>query len=201
VTIRVVPEVRSFLTDSRWYVVRNMILLLRAANDRSTLPDIRKLAQHPDLRVRLEAMKTLFALDPSVPRSLLENAINDRDRKAAETAISLVGSYGIREGIDPLLRILERSDYLGARRAVRVRAIKALGELGDPAVLERLDPFFSDPFLPWPSKSERRAAYESLAGYPADAREPFVARGLLSRDSEIRGICGRIAGGRQGEER
>ena len=188
----VVPEVRGFLTDSRWYVVRNMILLLRAANDRTSLADIRRLSQHPDLRVRLEAIKSLFALDPSVPQTLLENAINDRDPKLAESAIALVGSYGIREGVEPLLNILGRSDRLGMRRALRLRAIKSLGELGDPAALPRLEKFFTDSILPWPSRAERRAAWESLAGYPAAARAEIVERGLQSRDRFIRQTCEKL---------
>ena len=188
----VVPEVRGFLSDSRWYVVRNMILLLRAANDRTSLADIRRLAQHPDLRVRLEAIKSLFALDPSVPQTLLENAINDRDPKAAESAIALVGSYGIREGVGPLLKIVEKPDPFGVHRTIRLRAIKALGELGDPSALPRLARFFSDSFLPWPSRVERRAAYESLAGYPPAARLELIERGLQSRDRETRAICARL---------
>jgi len=195
----VVPDVRSFLNDSRWYVVRNMILVLRAANDRSSLPDMRRLAQHPDLRVRLEAIKTLLVLDPSVPRTLLENAINDRDPKLAESAIALVGSYGIREGVEPLLKILERADVFGGRRAVRIRAIKALGELGEPSALSRLQRFLRDSFLPWPNIQERRAAFESLTGYPSSAREPFVERGLRSRDPEIRAICEKVAAAKSAE--
>ena len=44
-------------------------------------------------------------------------------------------------------------------------------------------------------KVERRAAYESLASYPADAREPYVQRGVASRDAAIRAICGKVTHG------
>ena len=62
---------------------RNMIVLLRSVNDRTSLPEIRRCSEHPDLRVRLEAIKTLLALEPSVPRALLEQAIKDPDPKMA----------------------------------------------------------------------------------------------------------------------
>ena len=189
----VVPVAAAFLGDARWFVVRNMILVLRAVGDRTSLPQIRRCAHHPDLRVRLEAIKTLLAFDSSVPSSLLDEAINDPDPKLAETAITLVASYGIREGVGPLLKILDGRDVLGAKRVLRMRAIKALGELADEAALPRLERFFRDPFLPWPSKEERRAVYESLAAYPADARRKFVELGLSSRDPHIRSICERLA--------
>ena len=188
----IVPHVRSFLDDSRWYVVRNMILVLRATKDTTSLPDLRRLAQHRDLRVRLEAIKSLFTLDPSVDRAILENAITDRDPKMAESAIALVGSYGIREGIDPLLNLLKGPDMFGSRRMLRIRAVKALGELGEPSTLSELERFFKDSFLPWPNRAERRAAYESLSGYPREAREAIVERGLTSRDAEIRATCEKL---------
>jgi HEAT repeat protein len=190
----IVAEVIRFLDDERWYVVRNMILLLRSVNDRTSLPDIRRLAQHGDLRVRLEAIKTLLAFDASVPRTLLEEAINDRDPKLAETAITLVGNYGIKEGVDPLLQILSSRDVFGSRRPLRLRAIKALGELAEPAALSRMEHLFSTSILPWPNRAERYAAFESLAAYPPEARARFVARGLRARDRQIREICRRLSG-------
>lgn len=190
----IVPEVVPFLSDSRWYVVRNMIVLLRSVNDRTSIGELRRLAHHRDLRVRMEAIKALLVLEPNVPRALLESAINDPDPKLAETAITLVGSYGIREAVDPLLKILEARDLFGARTPVRVKAIKALGELAEPAALPRMERFFRDPFLPWPPREERRAAYETLSAYPRDQRARFVEQGLRSRDPEIREICRRLAG-------
>lgn len=189
----IVPVATSFLADERWYVVRNMIVLLRTVGDRTSLPGIRRCAQHPDLRVRLEAIKTLLAFDPAVPTALLDDAINDPDPKLAEAAIALVASYGIREGVGPLLKILDGNDVLGRRRALRLKAIKALGELAEPSALPRMLRFFPDPFLPWPGKDERLAVYESLAGYPAEARKPYVAIGMTSRDPRIRAAARKLA--------
>ncbi len=190
-----VPEVTGLLSDSRWYVLRNMIVLLRTVNDRTSLPEIRKLARHRDLRVRMEAIKSLFALDTGVPAELLDNVIHDPDPKLAETAIALVGASRIKEGVEPLLRVLAGNDIFGGRRSLRVKAIRALGELGEGAALPQLQRFFSDSILPWPSREERMAAWESLAGYPPESRIDLVERGLRSRDARVREICQRIGQG------
>ncbi len=191
---RIVPPVRRYLEDDRWYVVRNMILLLRGVNDRTALGDLHRLARHPDLRVRLEAIKALLALEPNVPTSLLENALHDPDPKLAETAIALVGSYGIREAVDPLLKILEPRDVFHRRKPLRLKVIKALSELAVPETLPRMRRFFSNSRLPWPAREERRAAYESLASYPPELRSDLVDRGRRSRDEQIREICRKLAG-------
>src|SRR5689334_21983771 len=137
----IVPAATRFLADDRWFVVRNVIILLRSVDDRTSLPEIRRSAQHPDLRVRMEAIKSLFAFDTTVPTDILDKAIHDADPKLAETAIMLVGNYGIKEAVQPLLRLLDGKDIFGARRGLRLRAIKALGELADPAALQQMERF------------------------------------------------------------
>lgn len=191
----IVPEVRPFLSDARWYVVRNMIALIRTVNDKTLLPEIRRAANHPDLRVRLEAIRTLIEIDPTPPKNLLEDAIGDPDPKIAEKAISLVGSYGIKEAVGPLLQVVDGNDVWGARRPLRIRALRALGELAEPSALPHLQRFFTDSLLPWPAREERRVAYESLAGYPQSARATIVEKGLRSRDPYVREVCERMASG------
>lgn len=190
----IVPDVIPFLSDSRWYVVRNMLVLLRMFEDRKSLPEVMKLTHHADLRVKMEAIKTLATLGGEVPASVLDEVINDPDPKLADMAITLVGSCGISQGVGPLLRVLEGKDVLGARRGLRVKAIRALGELHAPEALPQLHPFFTQSILPWPSRDERLAAWESLRNYPGEARKDLVEKGLRSRDPHVRAICAKLSG-------
>ena len=189
----IVPEATALLADGRWYVVRNMVLILHRVGAPGTVEPVRRCAEHPDLRVRLEAIKGLLKLDIETARGLLARAINDPDPKLAETAISLAGSYAIAEAVEPLLGIVDGWDILGQRRSLRLRALRALGELADPAALPRLEHFFKNRIIPVVSREERRAAYRALQTYPIPAREEIVQRGLRSRDGEIRALCERLA--------
>lgn len=179
----------ELLGDARWYVVRNMVVLLHRVADRSALAEVRPCAAHPDLRVRLEAIKYLLACDPDVPHDLLARAIHDPDPKLAEAAVTLAGNYGIKEAVNPLLEVVADWDVFGRRRSIRVKALKALGELADPLALPRLERFFRNWLVPLVSLDERRTAYRSLQTYPVEARTALVERGLRSHDEEIRRIC------------
>ncbi len=190
----VAPAAASFLRDERWYVVRNMIGLLRVLGDRTSLPELRKLGKHKDLRVRIEAIKALYELDGNVPKTLLDDMFRHPDPHLAQGAVALVGAYRIKEGVDPLLRMLSARDYLGSARKIRLKAIRALGEIGDPRALSSMNAFFRTSWFPWPAREERLAAWESLALYPPRAREDLVAQGLKSRDGAIRAICAKLAG-------
>ena len=185
----IVPETRRLLGDPRWYVVRNMVLLLRRVQDRSAMDEIRRCADHSDLRVRLEAIRALFAFDSKVPRDLLARTIHHPDPRLAEAAVLLTGQHGITEATDLLVEILRRWDLLGRRRSMRLKALRALADLGDPAVLPRVSHFFREWPIPIVAREERRAAYRLLGSYDEAARAPYVAQGERSRDAMIRDIC------------
>jgi HEAT repeat protein len=188
----VVPEATRWLADPNWYVVRNIIALLRAVGDRSSLATVGRLTGHGDLRVRLEALRSLLELDPAVGQGYLLSAIADPDPRAATAAVELAGQHGEATMVEPLLGVLAPWDLRKRRRAVRLAALHALGRIGRPEALPRLGRFFRERWIPFPSPVERRAAYESLQGYPPDARAWLVMRGLRSRDHEIRAVCERL---------
>jgi hypothetical protein len=185
----IVPETRRLLADPRWYVVRNMVLLLRRVQDRSAMSEILRCADHPGLRVRLEAIRALFAFDSKVPRDLLARTINHSDPRLAEAAVLLTGQHGITQAIDLLVEILLRWDFLGRKRSMRLKALRALAEMGDPTVLPRLGRFFREWPFPLVAIEERRSAYRYLSSYDPGARALWVARGEKSRDAVIRDIC------------
>jgi hypothetical protein len=182
----VVRDATALLTDSRWYVVRNMLLLLRRVGDPGSVPAVRKCADHPDLRVRLEAIRNLFAFDKDVPRELLRRALTHRDPRQAEAAMELAGEHGIAEAVEPIVEYLRGRDLFGARRAVRLKAIRALAAIGDPGALVGLARFRARFQLLPPALEERRELYRTLASYPEEARQVWIQSGLRSRDAEIR---------------
>ena len=188
----VVPEATRWLVDPNWYVVRNMIALLRAVGDRSSLATVRRLTRHRDLRVRLEALRSLLELDPPVGQRALLSAIADPDPRVATAAVELAGRHGGADVVEPLLGVLAPWDLRGRRRSVRLAGLQALGRVGRAEALPRLARFFRERWALFPSVVERRAAYESLQGYPPEDRAALVMRGLRSRDHEIRAVCERL---------
>ena len=195
----VVPEATRLLSDPRWFVVRNMIVLLRQVGDRTSLGEIQRCAGDPDPRVALEAIMTLLASESEVSRDLLAKLIHNPDPKLAEAAVALTGQHGIVEAIDPLVAVLLRWDPLGRRLSLRLKALRALRTLNslehgrDPSVLTRLERYYRPWRVPLVQLEERRAAFRLLDAYPAHERALYVERGRRSRDAVIRNICDRLA--------
>jgi hypothetical protein len=195
----VARDAEALLSDPRWYVVRNMLLLLRRVGDAHSVPAVRRCVDHPDLRVRLEAIHNLFAFDRAAPSQLLRTALHDADLRQAEAAMELAGKYGITEAIDPIVEYLCSRDPFGRRRAVRLKAIRALAAIGDPRALEGLGRFRARFRLFPPAVEERRELYRTLPAYPEESYGAWIESGLRSRDAEIRRLSAAMGPGPGGE--
>jgi HEAT repeat protein len=194
----VVGPAEAGLADPRWYVVRNMLLLLRRVGDARSLPAVRACAGHEDLRVRLEAIHCLFAFERTAPEALLGRAIHDPDARQAAAAVELAGQYRIAEAVGPLVGCLAARDPFGKRRPVRLAAIRALAAIGDPSALDGLAHFRARVPLLRPALEERRELYRTLAAYPEAARRPWIESGMRSGDGEIRRQSALLASGSGG---
>lgn len=183
-------QARALLSDSRWYVVRNVVTLLQAIGGTEAIADLRRCLEHDDARVRIEALRALADLDRNLPRDQVARLLADPDPKVAERMAHVAGHLAAESAVEPLLAIVTPLDPFGRQRALRIKALLSLGEIGDPRVLPQIKRYFGG--FGVDAVEERRAAFQSLAGYPAAARSEWVEKGRSSRDAEIRIICDRL---------
>ena len=90
------------LNDSRWYVVRNIIFILRKIGDKRAVDYLLKTVRHGDIRVKKEVIRALGELGGTGVLQSLRECLDDADtevRFAAMKALSNVGS-------EPAKRIL-----------------------------------------------------------------------------------------------
>lgn len=184
----VVPASIELLDDERWYMIRNILSLLRRVGQGLTLDVLHGPLGHEDSRVRIEAVKCLSDMAEEIPSGLVEKIVDDEDLRVAEMAVVVIGNARIQAAAGPLAEMLRRPDPMGRSRRLRLRAIKALGEIGDPSVLLVIAHFFRSWFA-LVSTEERHAAFRSLEFYPAADRRPWVKKGRLSPDPTVREIC------------
>jgi hypothetical protein len=187
----VVPAALALVTDSRWYMRRNMLSLLREVGEGLGPDVLRPALEHPEPRVRLEAVKCLPLATAEIPEDLARKMINDADARVAEAAVSTLGSARVAAASEPLVELLRRPDPFALQKQLRVRALQALGEIGDPSVLPRIGNCFRSWFAVV-STEEVHAAYETLRLYPEPARRRWVAKGRRAPDATVRQICRRL---------
>lgn len=186
----VIPHAIRRLNDRRWYVVRNMLYLIKECGGRRYVEQVRKFAKHKHRRICMEAVKTLlhFKTHDAVPYLKLYLKSDDIDLRM--DAVKLAGLYRITEAVPHITAMLEERDILGAKSYYRVDLIRSLGEIGDPKALKTLLKLYnSKSILYWRVLENLKVEiFKSLSNYPLQSIKPFVEQGLRSKSEEILSI-------------
>jgi len=127
------------LRDSRWYVVRNLVALLRRLNDPVTLHGIRALVSHPHPQVRLEVFKALRQFDDPQANIYLAQELASGDRQRQWQAINLLDGSHSPELFESLLQLLSLKDSSSDGFALKTAAVDALEKFASPEALPALE--------------------------------------------------------------
>lgn len=80
------------LEDNRWYVVRNVIYILRRIGDRKAVEYLLRTVKHSDIRVRKEVIRTLGELGGNEVIQTLRDCLNDPDIQVRLSAVKALGA-------------------------------------------------------------------------------------------------------------
>src|SRR3989441_1072036 len=165
-----IPPLLSRLADKRWFVVRNALYTLRKIGHASVFPAIVAVLEHPDPRVRLEAVRVAVQVGGAAARAPGLRPVHDPDASGRPAAISAVGAPGNDGAVPELRKVLLGS---GARSEddaeVQLGTIRALASIGTSAALSVLEAAVSRRTWFW-RRAERRV--RDLAAQTLSARKP-----------------------------
>jgi len=187
------PEVGSLvqkLTASLpWTVSARVAAYLAASGDERALGHVAAMLRHRDWQVRRAAVE---ALGKARGRAvdLLVMALSDKDMDVRLAAVGHLTALADPRTVEPLLTVATRRTLLGGNQALRLRAIAALAEMGQPAV-EALGQILTRRFrLRRRSEEELSlAAAKALAQIGTDEARATLARGAGETTGELRQAC------------
>jgi HEAT repeat protein len=187
----VLDEAVKRLGDERWYVVRNMIHLIRELKGTQHAERINALSRSSNRRVASEAVRTLLQFNVPAAKPGLKLLLERPDPALFLEAVHLAGAYKVREVVPALLKLLDAKDAAGSAEDRKVKIIKALNEIGDPRALPALGRIAAPPrfFFGGSSERLRTAVYQGLESYPPEAVRPLIEDGLRSGNEEIKAAC------------
>ena len=150
--------------------MRNALYTLRKIGHASAFPAIVAVLEHPDPRVRLEAVRVAVQVGGAAARAPLLRRVHDPDASVRRAAISAVGIPGNDGAVPELRKVLLGS---GARSEddteVQLGTIRALASIGTSAALSVLEAAVSRRTWFW-RRAERRV--RDLAAQTLSARKP-----------------------------
>lgn len=157
-----VSELGIHVSDSRWFVVRNVVSVLGSTKSSATLSYLQRTMRHPESRVRRETVRALAGIPDRVATDMLIALLDDEDAQNVQLAARYLGSAGTPTAIAALEKVARGEGRGNRDMGPRVESIEALGRIGDPRALPTLEALAGRRAIIGASKvRELRAAAES----------------------------------------
>lgn len=141
------PEIKKHLSDQRWFFVRNLVWVIGEIGDSSFVHHLGLIADHPDERVRREAVRTLAKMGGGRAISFLLSALDDDDEEIRLIAVRGLGRARSRDSVVSLGELLRLPNLSGQNTEIIHAAAIALGKIGDRRALGPLRRVARPPFL------------------------------------------------------
>jgi len=159
---------KKLTPDNPWYFLRNLTLLLGKFGDETHVERVIPLLEHPDIRVRREALNTLYNIGGPRRRNLLLSALASAEDQLKTPIVIMLGGLRHPEAVEPLLELLKTRPLIPtqARTQLEEAVCKALGRIGESHAL----PFLKE--ILEPKGIKRMASYgESVKAAAKEAVE------------------------------
>lgn len=170
-----VDDIGSFVSDARWYLVRNVAYVLGRLGNPRGVAYVARLTEHDEYRVRSEAAAALALIGGSDAEVQLVRFLDDPDDRVRLKTIVSLSDAGVALALRRLLRLLERPDRLNRHFAIKQEVIAVLARARVHEALPVLLRLSRRRFvLGQHSRTLRRLAQEAVATIRAGVpvREP-----------------------------
>jgi len=175
------------LSDSRWYVVRNVLYVLGRIAHQGVERALGEALFHEDIRVRREAICALAEVDSPRGRAYLNSALRDPDKGIRILVAQLISRRRSDRAAGVIWSVIESTDFDGRDPEERAAFFAALGRTGSDALVPRLTASLTRGARPRPAdRIDRREAALALAWLGTPAALDVLRREAGNRRDEVR---------------
>ncbi|HBB17903.1 MAG TPA: hypothetical protein DCZ97_13220 [Syntrophus sp. (in: bacteria)] len=147
------------LADRRWYLVRNIVLIIKQIGDSEAAYQLITKVRHADIRVKTEVIKTIGDLKISQAISFLEDNLNAEEQQVRISAVRAIGHLRSEKAKQILIQqIKENKAFIDKSYDEKKCFFEVLSLWRENDVAE----FFST-FLKLRSYFSRKKLYETMA--------------------------------------
>lgn len=178
------------LGDQRWYLVRNLLIVLGQNIELSSMKAIQQLTDHPHPKVRQEVLRILFQHNPPTANRLLLRELASQDPESLQAAIQIAELS--RD--DAVLQILHRmlqaelhGDSELPRKKLLLNTLAKIGRRESLAVIRKLLQK-KGLLLSRRQKELQQATIRALGYFPREIAEPLlkeVAEGAQRHQAKV----------------
>lgn len=133
-----VPALIEMTKDKRWYIVRNICVILGVIASSDAIPGLMACLRHTDLRVCKEAIRALSRIGGKEAEAAIISILRGNDTDLFPQAITSLGGMKSRKALPELMRILTNKDTFLKSLSLKLDVLAAIAMIGDRQVTPRL---------------------------------------------------------------
>jgi len=166
------------LSDDRWFVLRNLIMILKAQHDSAVVPLLRPLASHSNQRVRQAAQEALLDLHDASAERQIGSDLDSSDPEVFASALHLAQKCSSPVIGRKLLNLLSRIGWSAEECDLKIAIIRSISERHLTEAIPELARILGSSSL-FHAKQLHRIKLEiiaALANYPSHLVKPILER-------------------------
>lgn len=192
-----------YLGDDRWYLVRNVVMLMGQSRNPAAVKYIEGILAHAETRVRKECMKALDAIGSPDTKAPLMKLLEDGDSSIRAGAMKALKRHGGDDLLNFVREAVQKDGFAKRPFSEKREFLEMFGALGKEQAFPVLREFFRKRvFFRKDQTMELRAASAyGLAFVPGEDAIKLLQKGTKSRKSLIREACAAALKNAGGEAR
>ena len=185
-----VPVLLDFMHDSRWFIIRNICVILGSIASREALAALAKCLHHPDIRVRKEAIRSLAQLGGHEAEAAILGTLRGADTALYPQAIASLGGMKSRKSLADLMKIVFSRDLFLKSLPLKIDALAAIALIGERQATPHLVTLLEERHLLAAARgTQLKAAIAACLGKLGDARAVPTLEKLASGSGELGSAC------------
>ena len=189
----------GYLSDPRWYLVRNVVYILRLMRETQAASYLEPLVAHEDPRVRTELAHCLAEVGGERAEALLATLLNDGEKGLRLLAAKKLGQVGGTGAAALLSEHIHRDAFVKRDADEKSEMFEALGRTGSDAALPVLEKLIRKrSLMNWASSNEmKKCAIMALGRLGTDSARELLERtarhtrgGLRKASLDALRVCG-----------
>jgi HEAT repeat protein len=182
-----ISPVLKRLNDNRWFVVRNLVLLLRTIGDPSALKSLERIVDSSHPKVRFEVIKTFLHFQHPLGIKFLLEDLQSTEQEIRFNAIVLAEHCQAPAVFHKLLELLRKKGFNNVDLDDKKQIVKTLGTIKNPAALPVLKKILASFSLFNAGKNSelKKEITRSLPNYPGNATKEIIRQITSSGNEEL----------------
>ncbi len=189
-----IPEIVGRFSDKNWYVVRNMVRILREIGTEKAVRYLDIPLRHKDPRVRKEVVYALSGIGGKEAFNLVSRMADDPDEDVRRGAIKYLGVMRNKGAVPLLVKLIAQRNPFGRKNSLIISGIEALGEIGGEEAVPGLIRLLKKSTIFARKRNDEVgiAAATALEKIGNEQAMEALVRGTRNRRNIVRQVCERL---------